>query len=403
LGPGIIRWLDRNLGRLLCFLLTLHRRLFDLVRAAPPKTPRKILFLKLIEQGSSVLACPALQRAIDLVGREHVYFMVFAKNRPILDILDVVPQANILEVESVGFAAFIQSVIAGLRRARKEGIDTVVDMECFSRASAVLAYLSGAGMRVGLHRFLGDGPYRGDLFTHRLTYNPHLHVSVFFLSLVEALRHVPSDGKTPMIFEIPEVNTTPPAFSPKDDEIAALKRKIVDLTGASLKAPIFLLNPNASDLLPIRKWPAESFIALGGMLRDGFPDSSIVVTGSAPEKEGDDRIAAGIPDAVSLAGRLSLRELVTLFWVADVLITNDSGPPQFAALTPIQTIVLFGPETPLLYGRRDERCEIIAPSLVCSPCVNVYNHRHAFCRDKTCLTGVGPQDVYQRVRDLDLT
>ena len=45
-----------------------------------------------------------------------------------------------------------------------------------------------------------------------------------------------------------------------------------------------------------------------------------------------------------------MRHLLALFHRAALLITNDGGPGQFAALTPVPTIILFGPETPLLYG-----------------------------------------------------
>jgi len=36
--------------------------------------------------------------------------------------------------------------------------------------------------------------------------------------------------------------------------------------------------------------------------------------------------------------------------ISAVLVTNDSGPAHFSAITPIRSIVLFGPETPRLYG-----------------------------------------------------
>jgi hypothetical protein len=74
---------------------------------------------------------------------------------------------------------------------RKLRLDAAVDMEFFARASAVFTYLSGAGRRIGFHSYAGDGPYRGDLMTHRLVYNPHLHTSQLFEMMVEALNHPP--------------------------------------------------------------------------------------------------------------------------------------------------------------------------------------------------------------------
>ena len=72
-------------------------------------------------------------------------------------------------------------------QVRKIGIDAVVDMEFLTRFSAILTFTTGAKSRVGFHTFFGDGPYRGDLMTHRLLYNPHLHTSQMFEAMVEAL------------------------------------------------------------------------------------------------------------------------------------------------------------------------------------------------------------------------
>ena len=38
---------------------------------------RKILLIKMIEQGATVLAYRAIERAVEMVGRENVYFWVF--------------------------------------------------------------------------------------------------------------------------------------------------------------------------------------------------------------------------------------------------------------------------------------------------------------------------------------
>ena len=60
-------------------------------------------------------------------------------------------------------------------------------MEFFARFSAAIAYMTGAARRVGFHVFFGEGPYRGDLMTHRLSFNPYLHTSQTFQILVDAL------------------------------------------------------------------------------------------------------------------------------------------------------------------------------------------------------------------------
>lgn len=400
--PGLIRWSDKNIGRLFCFFLTLHRRIFCLFKKNTPfdKKPSKILFIKLIEQGSTVLAYPALKKAQALAGKENVYFMVFKENRPILDILNEVNPPNIIEIESKTVCKFIYSALKALCKVRREKIDAVIDMEFFSRASAIISYLSGADKRVGLHRFSCEGPYRGDLFTHRLMYNPYLHTKVFFAGLVEALNHGPMPDGAPMVFKIPQVIDTPPRFSATEDERRLLVRKIEKLKGSSLKKPIIILNPNTGDLLPVRKWPEENFIRLGKMLLEDFANAAIIITGTLKEKEKADKIASKIGNSVSLAGHTTLKELLTLYNMADVLVTNDSGPAHFSSLTSVRSVIFFGPETPVLYGEAGKDKEIISADLICSPCVNVYNHRRSPCRTALCLRNITAEDVRKAVKKM---
>ncbi len=398
LNQSVIRWIDRNVGRLLCFLLTLHRKLCALLKPSTSRGKKcsKIIFIKLIEQGSTVLAASALKKAADLVGKENLFFLVFRKNRPILDILDIVPPSNIIEIEISSAMGFMVSTANGLRSIRKKKIDASIDMEFFSRGSAILSYLSGASKRVGLHLFSGDGPYRGDLFTHRLLYNPYMHVQQFFISMVDALSHdVPEKG--PMVFETPGKYPELPSFNPSEKDKASLIQKIEAIKQSPMRKPIIILNPNTSDLLPIRMWPTENFIRLGKMLFEKMPESTIIITGAPEEMEKGDIIASKIGNAVSLSGRTSLKELLVMYSISDVLVTNDSGPAHFSTLTPIKSVILFGPETPLLYGQLKKSSTVMAPDLVCSPCVNVYNHRSSPCDNAVCLRSIKPEDVYEKV------
>lgn len=96
-----MRFLDQWVGVPMSALLTLFRRVGDLFRRGAATPPQKILIIKLVEQGATVIAAPAIQRAIDLVGRDNVYFAVLEENRPILDLLDMLPDRNILDRKSV--------------------------------------------------------------------------------------------------------------------------------------------------------------------------------------------------------------------------------------------------------------------------------------------------------------
>lgn len=396
LGTRTIRFLDYWIGVPLCLILTACR----LLVAGRPGPPRKILFLKFIEQGATVLAQDALSRATASVGRDHLFFCVFQSNRAILDLLGAVPPANIFVIRDQRIDQCLIDFARALIAIRKSGVDTVIDMEFFSRASAIFAFLSGARIRVGLHRFTGELPYRGDLMTHRVQYNPHLHVSLQYAVLVEAAHRDPAE--TPML-KVPlaqlERRRDAPAtlfqFTPTAAELETVRRQLP----ASGPGPIVLLNPNASDLLPLRKWAGARFVELAQRILTAYPGATIVITGAPAEGPAAATLCAAIgsPRAISLAGKTTLRELLTLYSLAGVLVTNDSGPAHFASLTPIHTVVLFGPETPRLFGSLSPATTIIWKELACSPCVSVFNHRLSPCRNNVCMQEISVADVYDAV------
>jgi ADP-heptose:LPS heptosyltransferase len=268
----------------------------------------------------------------------------------------------------------------------------------------VFAFLSGARSRVGLHRFTSEQPYRGDLMTHRVIYNPYLHVSMQYSLLLETARHAAS--REPMLKVPPPAPPPPsPIFLPSTGELQAMRERIANWSrgiGFGAVPPrLVLLNPNASDLLPLRKWPTDRFVALGKRILADDPDVLVGITGAPGEQVSADAVCdqIGSPRAQSFAGRTSLRELLTLYSIAEVLITNDSGPAHFASLTPIVAVVLFGPETPHLFGSLAPSTRIIWKALACSPCVSVMNHRFSPCTDNLCMQAITTDEVYAALRD----
>ncbi len=380
----VLQWIDHRLGVPACALLTLVRRVSGIFRADDLAPPRSLLFLKLAEQGSTVLAHDTIREAVARVGRENVYFLVFEENRFILDLLGLVPPENVFTVRTSSVGTMIASTLAQMSAIRRRRIDACIDLEFFARSTAALAFLSGARLRVGLHAYFGDGPYRGDLLTHRVIYNPHLHTSAMFSTLLRALEVPPV--ALPTLAFAPRPATPLPSFQPTAEErqrVSALLASLAIPTGRRL----VLLNANASDLVPQRKWNAANYVLLARRLLAQFPDVTVLFTGAPDEAAAIAPLVREVdsPHCVSIAGRTGLRELLVLYTLAEVLVTNDSGPAHFAALTPIDVVALFGPETPLLFAAPGPRSHPLWAGLACSPCVNAYNNRRTSCTDNRCM------------------
>jgi ADP-heptose:LPS heptosyltransferase len=391
-----LQTVDRVAGVPLCFLLTGLRRVLPRRLPPGPATVRNVLFVKLAEQGSTVLAIAAIKRAAEMVGRENVYFIVFEENRFILDLLELVPEKNVITLNSKSLTGLALTTLRAVRRMWALKLDAAIDMEFFARGSAVIAYLSGARARVGFHTWYAAGPYRGDLFTHRLLYNPHLHTTSMFQVLVESLRSDPADLPT-LDLAPPSAENTFAHFVPRAGEVEPVKAMLPGEDGK--RPPIILLNPNASDLVPLRQWPGGRYVELARRLLARYPELHICFTGGPREVGPIGNLTREVnsPRCTCLAGRTTLRQLMALYALCEVLVTNDSGPAHFASLTSINVITLFGPETPALFAARTPRNVAIWAGIPCSPCVNANNNRQSPCLNNRCMQQITVERVFAEV------
>jgi ADP-heptose:LPS heptosyltransferase len=182
----------------------------------------------------------------------------------------------------------------------------------------------------------------------------------------------------------------------RGDEVDQLRRRIESDYPVARGARLVLVYPGGG-LLPIRAWPLASFQRLAQELTArGFV---VGVIGLAEDRS----LAAAICESsrertVDFTGYTrTVRELMLLFHLSELLITNDGGPGHFAAMTPIRTIALYGPETPDLYGTLDPDSFSFFSNLSCSPCLTAYNHRNSPCDgDNQCLKRIGPEEVLER-------
>jgi ADP-heptose:LPS heptosyltransferase len=267
--------------------------------------------------------------------------------------------------------------------------------------SSILSLLSGAPTRVGFHNYRGEGLYRGDHLTHRVHYNPYHHMAQNFMALIEALDGTP--GEVPAPKQVIPVPPLPVRVGTEPEAFAYVRAELARCAPLQDGARLVVVNHDAGSLLPIRSWPVERFIALVQRLL-AFDDTLVVVLMGIAESAASARfITDTVGDArcVDLVGRTrSLVDVIQLFHQADLLITNDSGPAHFASLTPIPSITLFGPESPVLYGPLGPRAVHLFAGLACSPCLSALNHRHSPCTDNVCLQTIAVDEVFEHARRL---
>jgi ADP-heptose:LPS heptosyltransferase len=398
MGVDALRLLDRMIGLPLCWLFTLVRLLRRLVlpvKSLPP--PRRVLIIKLSEMGSTVLAYPAMEELKKRIPGVELFFLVFKNNAAIVDVLGVIPSANIVTVDYGSPYRLLASGLQVMKRLLSEHIDTTIDMDFFSRLTGLISFVVCRGNRVGFHRYNDEGLYRGNLLTHRVIYSPHIHTSAAFMALVKSLFENPGDEphyRSP----IDPADLTVPTYIPDRSDVTSVRNKLAAKElRQSGNATIILINPNSSDIFPLRKWPLDYFAELCQRLLSELPHCWLVITGVASEGKDAQFIRDRVQSqrCIDFTGQTSFRELLALYGIARLMVTNDSGPAHFAALLSLPTIVLFGPETPRLYSPMGDRHKAMYAELACSPCVSVYNSKKSPCTDNRCLKAILPRHVLQ--------
>ena len=159
---------------------------------------------------------------------------------------------------------------------------------------------------------------------------------------------------------------------------------------------VLLVPAGARNLLAddaLRRWPAENYLALAGML---VAQGVEVVLVGGPGDAWVQPLFAGVA-VTDLIGALSLPETVALMEGADVVVTHDTGPLHLAGITGVGIVTLFGPTDPR--GRLPQRPGVVAlwggEGFACRPCYDA--HSFPACPANDCMRQLTPEMVLGEV------
>ena len=391
------RAVDRVAGVPICAALSLLEKLRGGFVADKTAPPRRILIVLLSEMGSLVLAQPMFAELKRRYPGAELHMLMFAKNREVLDLLGVMPAENVITLNDKALGTFAADSLNALRRMRALDLDVVIDCELFSRVSSIFSYLSGARIHVGFHPHTQEGLYRGSFMNRKVLYNPYRHLSQQFLTMVDAIE---SDGR-PLAKAMAHAVSAPPPLQFAEGEVTREVAQLEQDFPALCAKKLVLVYPDGG-ILPIRAWPPESYEQLcDALLQEGY---ALALIGLPDAKPLAQRIVAHCKHelCIDLTGYTrSVRHLLAVFQRAALLVTNDGGPGQFAALTALPTLVFFGPETPALYSPLAPNIHCLYSGLSCSPCLTAYNHRNSPCDgNNQCLRQITPQQVLDQAQAL---
>lgn len=368
-----MRWIDNQVGNLICSALAMKKRVLK-TTPKPPSEIRRICVMKFFGMGSIVVSSASLVALRDAFPNAEIHFVTFASNKDILDILGLTDKQWYVDASSpASFAASTLAVANGLRAAN---IDLAIDFEFFAKFPLVLSAMAGIPDQAGFH--LTPERWRQTLLDHPGTYNHYFHTKDIFLSLVYLIR-----SGDPYYLEFEEFRSryAYPTIAPRELDITKARAKLASV-GHDPKRRLIVLNPNAgADLAPeVRRWPADRYAELARRLVSETEDATVVLVGAKSEAMFVNQIhaLAHHPQVVDASGKLTLHELLATLSLADLFVTNDSGPMHLGCLVNVPTVGLFFADTPTLFAPLHTRATSIVPKLYSIPMFTVYNGKDLF-------------------------
>jgi ADP-heptose:LPS heptosyltransferase len=389
---NLYRKIDYYAGIPLCFFLSLAARIFQFKNK---KIVDRVLLIKLSELGTIIQLRQLVQSLKDNYHSENIFFLTFHTNKALLEIIGYVPNKNIICIRTDSILNFVFDSFKALKIIRSLNLSITMDLDFFSRFTAILAFLSKAPKRVGFYKYHFEGLYRGQLFTHKVPYNPLIHISLMFNAFAN---EICCQNKNTPTLQKPNILDSSFSLNLKKEDLEIVSSLLKEYKINS-KHRIILINPG-NNILPLREWPLTNYIELSNKILE-HEDNIIITIGDQSSQEKNQIITNELSSCrvINLNNKLTISQLLCLFQKTKALITNDSGLIHLASLQNIASMALFGPETPLVFHPNNPNCYILYESLPCSPCFSVFNHRQSSCKDNLCLKAISPSKVIKILKE----
>ena len=328
------------------------------------KTPAKILMVKPSSLGDIVHSLPVLNVLKGCFPDATIHWVVakglegLLEDHPMIDKLWIINKDDWKKIDKVKTTA--HELITLFRKLKAERYDLVIDLQGLMR-SGIIAASTRAPMRIGFAEAREGSTM---FYTHKVRGGRNLHAVDRYLKIVEFL-----GCDIPMVrFPLPMHDLSSLLSIPSEDYV-------VLIPGARWST---------------KKWEPRLF----GELASKLPVRSVVIGSRSDIKDADTIVSLSRDNAVSFAGKTTIRELIDLIQNARCVVSNDSGPMHIAAALNVPVVALFGPTDPQRTGPHGKGHTVIRAEVECSPCLKKR------CKDMKCMKEISVERVMKEVKRL---
>jgi lipopolysaccharide heptosyltransferase I len=327
----------------------------------PSKEFSKILVVKPSALGDIVHSLPFLNSLKGRFPNAEVHWVVawglheFLEGHPMIDKLWVIRKDQWKKLKRG--AETIRELKALFRDLGRERFDLAVDLQGLLR-SGLITMATKAGARAGF-REAREGSRL--FYTHRIRGGRNVHAIERYLKMAEHL-----GCRSEVEYPFPPLPKRPPGLP---------KEYVVIAPGAGKEA---------------NRWPARRF----GEVASGLTLKSVVISGGADAHIAGEVVSASGGNAVSLAGKTTLKQMASVIRGAKYFISNDTGPMHIAAAFGVPVFAVFGPANPNRTGPYGDVHTIIKADVDCAPC-----YRKKKCRNWKCLEELPVDKVLNAIKN----
>ena len=296
----------------------------------PCPTYERILIVKLGAIGDIVQTLPAVAALRRVYPKAWLAWIVETAGA---DLLRGNPDLD--ELITIDTQAWRANWWVGLRHAwyvsrhlRRAGFDLCIDFQGFLK-SALLAYFSGAPIRLGLPRQRCREPLSAILTNcHGPRVDPDMPVVEQLVELLRPLGVTTTERHFPI-----------PLTEPDEHFAARVWREL----GFTADVPVVVLNPGAA--WDAKRWGALNFARLNDALIRRYQVRTLLTWGPGEESLVQ-RVVQAMTYTPAIAPATTLMQFAALVSRCTVFVGADTGPLHLAAAVGTPTVALFGPSNP---------------------------------------------------------
>lgn len=345
-----------------------------------PLDGKEVIICKIVGMGSIVEFAPSLKALKKTYPSAKVTFVTSSSNAECMQMLSGYVD-DVLFINDRSLAGLILSTYSVIFQMMRKKADTFINLEVYSYFTTFLSLLSLARNRYGYYR--KSTAFRKGIDTHHVYFNTKKPIREVYAEVMKSIGVTEIDHSTVFPFYISKDQMT-----------------IVDEFLFNTKVDRFvIINSNASDLMPERKWEVENWkIVIQHFVRN--TNFTVLLSGSLSENrivaDNFKHELATFPDRVyNIAGQFKLDAFVFLLQKTEMIISNDSGPLHLAFSQHTKSVSLWGPTDPAHLSVKQPFNVDIYKNVYCSPCLH-HADRPPCNGNNICMKQISSMEVIEK-------